>query len=186
MLNSCFRFRCAIVQAGSVVIFPPPLSQPPLSSLWSTCFLATFISAAPPTSRTTHVARFEAFLAWLLGKLFSNKFLLHFGVQFECGLHVNARQTGLPGLPAPCLPLNFCQIVQQLSSPVAVRQCTMWSVVQLLKRVHVVAMSRETCRCITAFPLDVADILNTQVFTRTNCLLHLMNFNWNQFYLEEI
>lgn len=50
MLNSCFRFRCAIVQAGSVVIFPPPLSQPPLSSLWATCFLATFISAAPPTS----------------------------------------------------------------------------------------------------------------------------------------
>lgn len=110
MLNSCFRFRCAIVQAGTVVILPPyhpPSQAPPPPALcgplvfWQHSFRQ--ILHPSPATRTTRVVRFEAFLAWLFGKLFSNKFLLHFGVQFECGLHVNARQTGLPGLPASTL-----------------------------------------------------------------------------------
>lgn len=131
MLNSCFRFRCAIVQAGSVVIFLP--LPHPVGHLFHSLTLS--LSLFPPTC----VVRFEAFLAWLSENYFANKFLLHFGVQFECGLHVNASQRGMPGLPSPCLTFkllaklcNNCHLRCR-----RVRQCTMWSVVQLLRRVNV-------------------------------------------------
>lgn len=149
MLNSCFRFRCAIVQAGTVVIFPPshPPRQapPPLCGplvFWQHLFRQLLLPPAP------HV--------WFVLRLFSlgcseNYFptsfyyILVFNLNAAC-MSMPGRQAYQACQPAPCLPLNFCQIVQQLSSPVAVRQCTMWSVVQLLKRVDVVALSRETCR----------------------------------------
>lgn len=154
MLNSCFRFRCAIVQAGTVVILPPyhPPSQappPPLCGplvFWQHSFRQILHPSKPPPA--PHV--------WFVLRLFSlgcseNYFptsfyyILVFNLNAAC-MSMPGRQAYQAYQPAPCLPLNFCQIVQQLSSPVAVRQCTMWSVVQLLKRVDVVTLSRETCR----------------------------------------
>lgn len=155
MLNSCFRFRCAIVQAGTVVILPtyhPPSQAPPPPPLCGPLvFLATFISADPPPFALPPAPH-----VWFVLRLFSlgcseNYFptsfyyILVFNLNAAC-MSMPGRQAYQACQPAPCLPLNFCQIVQQLSSPVAVRQCTMWSVVQLLKRVDVVTLSRETCR----------------------------------------
>lgn len=186
MLNSCFRFRCAIVQAGTVVIFPPyhPPSQAPPSLCGPLVFWQhSFRQNLLPATRTTRVVRFEAFLAWLFGKLFSNKFLLHFGVQFECGLHVNARQTGLPGLPASTL---FTVKLLPNCATIVISGCraTMYDVVG--------CAIAQTCRCGCLVERNLS--MNYGISTWccwhfecwTNSLLHPMNSNWNQFYLEQI
>lgn len=141
--------HCAGRHCRYLTTLPP--SQPgssSSSSLWATCFLATFISADPPPFSLPSAPH-----VWFVLRLFSlgcseNYFptsfyyILVFNLNAAC-MSMPGRQAYQACQPAPCLPLNFCQIVQQLSSPVAVRQCTMWSVVQLLKRVDVVACCRE-------------------------------------------